>query len=198
MNICVDTMQVINRTFTALTFSKHSLLFESPMGQSNQSLSLPDITAPATATATRTRESLGRSTPLRRAIPMGTGASLAARPAAPGGPADGSRMRIQTVTSQPEREGPRVRNNPTTSLCSPGEAAPEAQTWTLAPLLRAPSPSVIPREALIMRALARALEMNLNRRDPTMRPQIGAQNMGQMIVTRFYFTNKLHLGRKLF
>lgn len=31
-----------------------------------------------------------------------------------------------------------------------------------------------------------------------MRPRIGAQNMGQMIVTRFYVINKLRLWRKLF
>ena len=49
-----------------------------------------------------------------------------------------------------------------------------------------------------MRAPAQVPEMNLNPRDPTTRPRIGAQNVVQMIATRLYFMNMLHLCRKLF
>lgn len=131
--------------------------------------------------------------PLQRAIQMRTRTSLAARLAVPGGPEDLGQMRIQTVTSPPEREGLRVPNNLIMNLCSLGEAAREVLRLTLARLLQAPSQIEIRRGDPIMRVSAEALEMNQNQKPPTMRPRTGAQNMGQMIATRFYFINKLRL-----
>lgn len=118
---------------------------------------------------------------------MRTRTSLAARLAVPRGTEDCGQMRIPTVTSHPERGGPRLLNNLTMNLCGLGEAAREVLRLTLAQLRQVPSRIESQREDLIMRVLAGALEMNRNRRDPTMRPQIGAQNMGQRIATRFYF-----------
>lgn len=155
----------------------------------NHCLSLPDILDTATATATQTRVtrtmSGGRDETLRIVIPTRTRTNLAVRPAVPGGSEDLGQMRIQTVTSNPERGGPQVLNSLTMSLCSRGEAAQEALKTTLDLLLPVPSQIMIQKEGLIMRVLAEALAMNQNQRDPTMRPRIGAQNMGQMIATRF-------------
>lgn len=164
----------------------------------NLKLLMKDIPGTATATVTQTRTNSERNVPHQRVILMRTRTSLAARPAVPGGHEDSGQIRTQTVTSHPEREGPLVLSSLTMNLCSQGEAAQEFLRTTLAQLLQVPNQTTNQREDLIMRVLAKALEMNRNQRDPTMRPQIEAQNMGQMIVTRFYFINKLHLWRRLF
>jgi hypothetical protein len=129
---------------------------------------------------------------------MTTRTRLAVRPAVLGGPEDNSQMMIGTVTSRPEREGPQALSSQTMSPCSPGEAPPEVQRTTLARPLLVLSQITNQSGALRMRVLPKALEMNRNQRDPTMRPQIEAQNMGQMTATRFYFIKELHLWRRLF
>lgn len=125
--------------------------------------------------------------PPLRASQMTTRTSLAARQAALQGREDRSRRRIPTVTSHPEREGARALSSRTMSLCSLGEAPPEAQKTILAQLLQVQSQTGNRSRDPITRVLAKALGMNLNQRAPTMRPQTEPRNVDQMIVTRFYF-----------
>lgn len=135
--------------------------------------------------------------PHLRATQMTTRTSLAARQAALGGRVDRSRMRIPTVTSRPEREGAPALSSRTMSLCSQGEAPPELlRTRTiLARLLQVQNRTTNQSRALTTRALAKALEMNQNQRAQTTRPQTEAQNMGQMIATRFISSKTPWVGR---
>lgn len=96
-------------------------------------------------------------------------------------------MRTLTVTSRPGREGAPAPSSQTMSLCSPGEAPPEVPRMRtiLARFLRVQSRTTNQSRALTTRVLAKALEMNQNQRAQTMRPQTEAQNMDQMIATRF-------------
>lgn len=118
---------------------------------------------------------------------MTTRTSLAARRVAPGGLVGRSLMRILTVTSRPEREGAPALSSRTMSLRSPGGAPPEAQRMRtiLARFLQVQSRTTNQSRALTTKVLAKALEMNRNQRAQTMRPQTEAQNMDQMIATRF-------------